>query len=606
MTSVVLAVTGNGADARKACGAMLAGMKDRSPAWASAGSLPAAVGAGAGTPADAEHAIREAGAGLVLGIDAPPWVAARLDADLSALDPREIAADPAPLADALRGLAGDVHCVAVIGERGFLAYRGGLSPRPLFYATDPDGSLFAATQIRGILAARPSRVDPGGLAPFLAPQLCDPAGSAWEGISRLPPGHFLLSWDGSAEVRPVARVDPVPSGGADDAELVAGFRQRLLQALARCSGPPGRLLGLLLSGGIDSSSLASACSLTPGRRTRAFALTYDEQLRPCDERRYVDDVEAATGIPVTRLPGNRLLPLVAGYPEADEPEPWAYAARNWALLGRITASGGEPVATLVAGEGGDELLLGQVFAVADRHAAGDREGARREIATFPEPELAARVVEGLLSGAYDRAADRTRRALSDVPPWLASRYVADTGIVARLACGYPRLGEPGQITVSYSRALMNEAGAAGRVQCGGWWEDMGRRAGVAITCPFLDPDLAAFTWGLPPRLLRDHGLEKIVLREALRDVLPDSVARRPDKAEALALMHAGLSERADAIRSVARGGPLADYGIIRPGRLLTAVEDYLSGQRALGPALWATVATDRWLTRQAGLTGEGT
>jgi len=117
---------------------------------------------------------------------------------------------------------------------------------------------------------------------------------------------------------------------------------------------------------------------------------------------------------------------------------------------------------------------------------------------------------------------------------------------------------------------------------------------------------AAVGGGLPPRLLRDHGLEKIVLREALRDVLPDSVARRPDKAEALALMHAGLSERADAIRSVARGGPLADYGIIRPGRLLTAVEDYLSGQRALGPALWATVATDRWLTRQAGLTGEGT
>lgn len=603
MTSVALAVTGNGEDAQAACAVMLAGMKDRSPAQATAGSSVAAVGTGAGTPKDAQCAIRTPGARLVLGIDAPPWIKSRIDTELSALDSREVAGDPAPLVRALRGIAGDVHCVAVIGSRGFLAYRGPLSPRPLFYSAGPNGSLFAATRIRGILAARSSPVDIGGLASFLTPQLCDPAGSAWNGVRRLPPGHFLLSWDGVTEVRLVARVDAVQADGAGHGELVTGFRHRLLTALARCSGPPD---GLLLSGGIDSSSLVCAYSLIRGGDARAFALTYDERLAPCDERRYVDDVEAATRIPVNRLPGNRLLPLVAEYPDADEPEPWAYAARNWALLGHITASGGSPVATVIAGEGGDELLLGQVFAVADRHAVGDRDGARREITTFPSPERVARVVDGLLSGAYDRTADRTRRALHDVPPWLSSRYVADTGIVTRLARAYPRLGEPGQMAVSYSRALMDEAGAAGRVQCGGWWEDMGRKAGATITYPFLDPDLAAFTWGLPPQMLRDRGLEKVILREALRDVLPGSVTRRPDKAEALALMRAGLSERADVIRSVARGGPLADYGIIHPGKLLTAIEDYLAGRYDYGPALWATIATNRWLTGQAGHIREGT
>lgn len=597
MTSVVLARAGNGIDALAVVATMLSGMKDRSPEQAASGSSSAAVGAGASTPEEARHALREVGTDVLLSVDAPAWLADRLDEALAELDSREIAADPAPLVHALSGLAGDIHCVAVLGSRGCLAYRGPLSPRPLFYADDQDGVLLAATQARGVLAARPSPVSISGLAPFLVPQMCDPASSAWEGVHRLPPGHLLLSWDGVTEVRPVARVEAEQADGADHGELVAGFRQRLLQAVARCSGRPD---AILLSGGIDSSSLACAYSLVQGSDVRAFALTYDARLAPCDERRYVDDVEAATGMPVSRLAGNRLLPLVAGYPEADEPEPWAYAARNWAMLRHIAASPGEPVATVIAGEGGDELLLGQVFAVADRYAAGDPVGARREIGTFPDPGRVSRVIDGLLSGAYDRAPDRMRRALGDVPPWLSSGFVADTGMVDRLARSYPRLGEPGQMAVRYSRALINEAGAAGRVQCGGWWEDAGRKAGVKLTYPFLDPDLAAFTWALPPRMLRDQGLEKAVLREALGDVLPDSVARRRDKAEALALMHAGLRERADVLRSVAQGGPLADYRVIRSDRLLASIDDYLNGRHELGPALWATAATDRWLTGQSG------
>lgn len=597
MTSLSLARVNNGADALAVGASMLAAMKDRSPELATSGSSSAAVGSGASTVEEAQHGLRAVGTDVFLSVDAPAWLADRLDAALSELDSREIGADPAPLVRALSGLAGDIHCVAVLGSRGCLAYRGPLSPRPLFYAEGQGASLFAATQVRGILPARPAPVSLSGLAPFLVPQMCDPDGSARDGVRRLPPGHLLLSWDGVTEVRQVARVEADQVGGAGHGELVAGFRQRLLQAVARCSGRPD---GILLSGGIDSSSLACAYSLVQGSDARAFALTYDTQLAPCDERRYVDDVETATGMPVSRLPGNRLLPLVAGYPEADEPEPWAYAARNWAMLRHIATTPGEPVATVIAGEGGDELLLGQVFAVADRHAAGDPAGARREIGTFPDPERVSRVIDGLLSGAYNRTADRVRRALCDVPPWLSSGFVADTGMVDRLAQSYPRLGEPGQMAVRYSRALMDEAGAAGRVQCGGWWEDTGRRSGVKLTYPFLDPDLAAFTWALPPQLLRDRGLEKVVLREALTDVLPDSVAQRRDKAEALALMHAGLGERADVLRSIAQGGPLVDYKVIRPDSLLASVDDYLNGRHELGPALWATAATDRWLAGQSG------
>jgi hypothetical protein len=43
---------------------------------------------------------------------------------------------------------------------------------------------------------------------------------------------------------------------------------------------------------------------------------------------------------------------------------WPYASRNWALLRYVAADTEHRAATLLAGEDGDELLLGQVFSVA--------------------------------------------------------------------------------------------------------------------------------------------------------------------------------------------------------------------------------------------------
>jgi len=64
--------------------------------------------------------------------------------------------------------------------------------------------------------------------------------------------------------------------------------------------------------------------------------------------------------------------------------PWSYAARNWAMLQYIAADREHDPVTVVAGEGGDELLLGQVFALADQFATGDP-GAEAELATFGDP-----------------------------------------------------------------------------------------------------------------------------------------------------------------------------------------------------------------------------
>lgn len=357
---------------------------------------------------------------------------------------------------------------------------------------------------------------------------------------------------------------------------------------------------LLFSGGIDSSALTCAYTSILGTASGCgYSLTYDHQLGPCDERRFVDDVEHTTGISVHRLSGNHFLPLIASFPEGDEPEPWPYASRNWALLQTIAADAGQTPTAVFAGEGGDELLLGQVFSVAARCARGDTAGGARELATFPEPASTDKIVKGLLAGSYDGLGARMVRAIGDITFWLTTTFLADTNVLERLAKGYPRLGPAAHMVSTYPRELMREMGAAGRVQCGGWYEDMGRRLGLKIVYPFLDPDLAALTWSLPPQLIRDQGREKAILREALADLLPASVYERTDKAEALALLHGGLSGSIESIRMIACGGPLADLGIIRPSRLVAAIDRYIAGDHSLAPALWATISVDGWLRHQS-------
>ncbi|WP_337662257.1 asparagine synthase-related protein [Actinoalloteichus sp. AHMU CJ021] len=529
--------------------------------------------------------------GVRIAVDAPGWVRRDLASRLHRLRECETRTTPAALVGLFASIAGDGHCVAVVPDLGCVAYRGPMSPRPLFYTCD-EGSILVASQIRALNAARPTEIDADGLASFLVPQLCDPRGTTWKAVRRLPPGYVLTTGDGTVDVRPVAQVEPLDSRGASRSDFITEFRERFLMAVRRCSGPS---TGILLSGGIDSSALACASTAVSDTPGRAYVLDYEAPLTSCDERRFADDVIATCGLEAVRVPGNRLLPLVADYPHSDEPEAWAYSGRNWAMLRRIAAGMPAPT-TVLAGEGGDELLLGQVFAVADRIALGDTDAAHRELATFPDPDGTAKVVHRLLAGDYDTRGARVIRALRELPPWLSTAYVESVGIVDQLASTYPSLSPPGHIASSYSRALVAEAGAAGRAQCGGWWPDMGHRVGLTITYPFLDPDLAALVWSLPPVLLRDMGEEKVVLREALADRLPISVARRRDKAEALALLRAGLVEGIDQLHSMASESPLNDLGIIDCARLRNGIDRYAAGESGLGPALWATVSTHRWLT----------
>jgi asparagine synthase (glutamine-hydrolysing) len=553
-------------------------MAYRETSWSFRTRPGSAMGAGHSTVDQAEALYHRLGSAQTL-IDAPAWMIPKHTAPVTHSD----------LVAAFTTLTGDAHCIGTIDDT-VVAYRGPISPRPLFYSVTAEG-LLVASRPSAITRVKPTDIDLPALASFLIPAMHDTQASAWLGVHRLPPGHALTWRSGTTPVlRHASTLDGEDVEGADRDELIGRFRQRFLCAVDRSSGPSN---ALLLSGGIDSSVLAAAYEALPDRAVQAYTLSYEPPLDLVDERRYARDVADHNGIHLDSLSANGLLPLSSPHPRGDEPEPWAYAGRNWAMLSHI-AAGPQAPDIVIAGEGGDELLLGQVFSVADRIAGHDPTGAF-EIDTYPDPAAIRTVVDSLLQGTYDSRSARLDRALRDLPPWFTRTWVDDTDLVERLAASYPELGPAGQTTVSYSRGLITQSGAAGRVQCGGWWHDTGRRLNLDIAYPYLDPDLVRLIWSLPPALLRCDGLD---MREAFSSELAPSVMKRRDKAAALAILDHGLTTNIATLRRAAHASPLYDLGIVDPHRLRAGIENYLTGNRRLGPALWAFHSVHVWLIEE--------
>lgn len=288
MSSVALAVGGDGSSAQAAVESMLRSLTDRAPAWTVSASGSIVLGVGARNAAVArEQILPLPGRAGVLGVDMPRWAKLRLISDIELRLRHDVAVKPSDVGELFAAVTADCHAVAAFPPHGCAAYRGPMSNRPLFYSIGDDASLLVASQIRGIKNAAPTGLDVAGLAPFLVPQLCDPTGTCWQGIHRLPPGHLLTWWDGQVDVRQVSQIDALDYDGASTHELVTEFRNRFMRAVACCSEPPD---ALLLSGGIDSSALACAYTSILGTASgRGYSLTYDHQLGPCDERRFARD-----------------------------------------------------------------------------------------------------------------------------------------------------------------------------------------------------------------------------------------------------------------------------------------------------------------------------
>jgi asparagine synthase (glutamine-hydrolysing) len=227
----------------------------------------------------------------------------------------------------------------------------------MFYADSGDRLDFASELTALVKAARVPRViDTTSHDAFFVFGYVPGPRTILHGARQLPPGH-LLSWDSmTRRVRTRRYWSPPPVGGpVEPLDELAAEAQRLLESSMR-----GRLVadvpvGVLLSGGVDSTLVAAIGAQIAGKNLKTFTVGYDvgavgetTKARQTAELLRTDhhEVELKAEAAAEMIPG---LFASLEQPVADQ---------ALVPLHAVCAFAREQVKVVVGGEGADELFGG--------------------------------------------------------------------------------------------------------------------------------------------------------------------------------------------------------------------------------------------------------
>lgn len=483
--------------------------------------------------------------------------------------------------------------------------RDRLGIKPFFYARWR-GRFAFASEITQLLALPgfPRRPNETMIADYLVADISLREDSFFEGIHRLPAGKYALVGGTDVEVRQYWDLDPARRTELANAdEYGEQFRHLLLRSIEKNMNVAAPLASAL-SGGLDSSSIV--CVADAVRRSRGetapmetFSLAFEDKL--VDESEHVRAVGAATNIAHNQYYAdheNLFAHLRTVQERQAEPMRSLGIVLFWRLK-QIAADKG--IRVIMSGMGADEVLGGiNLYYLADLLREGrwrtlsqtlDALVARDPYALrMSKPDyLKVFAVIPLMPPSLRRAWKHLRgHPYPDfIAPSLARRVALDRRIVARRPTRFPdqfRQTAYEAVQHHYTALLLH-------------YEDANNAGfGLESRFPFLDRDLVEFLFSIPAAQKVDRdGVAKVVLRNGMRGVLPESVRTRVDKGFIDRSVDHWLGhEYKDIVERVLWGRPLTDSGWLDMTRVQQMYRHYQVTAEGRLP-IWKCFNLGLWL-----------
>jgi asparagine synthase (glutamine-hydrolysing) len=427
-------------------------------------------------------------------------------------------------------------------QRCLILGRDRLGICPLYYA-EAHGRFFFGSEIKALLAVADSlrQLDVVALAQVFTTWAPVPPRTMFDGIRSLRPGHLMIvdasRLDQYEYWRPSFADEDAPVG--DTCEAVDNLRSLLTDATRlrlRADVP----VGAYLSGGLDSSTIASLAHPLSGETLQTFGVVFGDA--EFDERAHQGQVASFLGTRHHQVECDassiaRVLPDVVWH--AETPLLRTAPAPLFLLSERVHQEG---IKTVLTGEGADEFLVGyDIFKETKVRAFW----ARQPDSTL-RPKLFRRLYPylpelGRVSPAYIAAFFRVgldhpeARDFGHMVRWngrLAERYLV------------PALSEAASAATAEDLDRLIDADlyrkdAVARAQhaevatfldpylLASQGDRMAMAHAVELRFPFLDHRVIELCNALPSRLKMPGLREKALLKRAVADILPYSVLRRP-------------------------------------------------------------------------------
>ena len=493
-------------------------------------------------------------------------------------------------------------------KRSLLLARDRLGIKPLYYARLPRCLLFGS-EVKALLA-HPDferRLDPAALNLYLSLEYVPTPHSIFAGVSKLPPGHFLMVEGDNTRLERYwdLRLDhSEPRTNRTVAEC-AGEVRRLLYDAVKMELIADVPVGVLLSGGIDSSAVAAMMTRASTRPVQSFSVTFDDP--SFDESSHARLVARHLGTEHHEFPLpaatalNTLPEIMAGL---DEPLGDSSIIPTF-CLSRFTR---EHVKVALGGDGGDELFGGYSTLQAHRLADYYQRLAPRWLRNLVEPWVLEKLPVSFDNLSFDF---KMRRFLRDytLPPvvrhhrWLGSFTAEEKAGLLTPAASTGRGGVGRLVTElarqSRARDPMNQVLYCDlKLYLEGDILVKVDRASMAnsleVRVPLLNRLLVDYAAHLPHSFKLRGLTTKFLLKEALKGILPESILTRGKKGfnAPVARWFAGpLKPLLEDLLSRER---LKRQGLFQPDYVATLIREHQARYRDHRKLLWTLVAFQFW------------
>ena len=500
--------------------------------------------------------------------------------------------------DAFRRLRG-MFAIALwdAPHRTLLLARDRAGQKPLHYA-ERGGRLYFGSEIKSLLAvgAIEPRLNLAALDHYLAFLYTPREDSIFEGVRKLPPGHFLRWRSGRSEVRQYWQIGAEETFAGSEAEAVEALSGVLQDAVTShmVSDVP---LGAFLSGGVDSSAVVGMMSRVSSRPVKTFSIGFDDPA--FDELEHARTVARHFGTDhhefVVKPDGLSILgDLIAHF---DEPFADSSAIPTW----YVSEIARRHVTVVLSGDGGDELFGGY-----DRYLPHPR------VAQFDRIPLPGLRSAAALAWPLLPHGTRGKNFLRHVAKDAAGRYMDSIAY-------FHRDERAALYTGGARHALASDAERA-------LWRHLDRFVSlphdsrmmrfdfetylpedvltkvdrmsmahsIETRVPLLDNEVIDFAATLPARFKIKNGRRKHVLKQTLEPLLPADILNRRKQGFGVPLGNWFRGGLTGLFSEVLEAPRTRQRGYFEPAFVSRLLKEHLAGQRDHTLRLWQLLVFELW------------
>ena len=489
-------------------------------------------------------------------------------------------------------------------RRRLVLARDRMGVKPLYYASTPDGLAFAS-EVKALLAGGLVRaeLDPLGAELFLAHGFVPGPYTLFAGVRKLEPAALMVFEDGKiVDHRPYW--NPWEDGAPRKALPWAEEQEQLMELLresVRARMISDVPLGVMLSGGLDSSLITALMAEQSSRPVQTFSIGFAE-----DEVSELGDAEMVAkrfgtdhhALVTSAAEHTGLLDEAIWHLEGPIAD---VSCLGFILLSRLAR---EHVTVALSGQGADELLGGYrkheiASAAAMLQRAVPAPALRLAASAARRPVQRSTFARGMLALTTDDPVERLLAMSRVLQPGEREELLhpdfrhpqAEAEIAGVVAQHLPPvamspLGET--LHLDTRVALVDNMLL--------YFDKMSMAASLEVRVPFMDHDVVSFCSRLPDSRRVSRMRKKELLKRASRGLVDDYIIDKPKKG----FFHEGLGawlthHRDDLVRETLLDGPALERGMYERSAVLDLVERAKLDDKKASQRLFSLLALERWV-----------